>query len=342
MSVTITKNYLTNNDCYKSGRTITPIGMQLHTVGTAQNSSSSLASYWNQSGISACVHYCIDAETEGKVLQFLPENYRSWADGGFGNNSLITVELMESDYMKYTSGANFTITNETKFKADITRAYNTAVEFFAQICKNHGWKPTTKLSNGLYLISSHYEGAQKGVSTSHVDPTHVWAKLGFTMDKFRSDVTNAMSGSATSSSTTSSSTSTSKTTDSYYRVGTSWKDGKCVNQTGAFSSLANAKAEADKQMNANKKTYRVYDSSGTKVYAVKYVEPTVYVVQAGSFSKKADATALVTKLKAKGFDAIIKIEDSTYKVQCGSFSIKANATALVNKLKAVGFEAVVK
>jgi hypothetical protein len=33
--------------------------------------------------------------------------------------------------MKYTGGANYIITNETKFKADVTRAYNTAVEFFA-------------------------------------------------------------------------------------------------------------------------------------------------------------------------------------------------------------------
>ena len=99
----VNKNLLTKNDCYKSGRRINPVGMQLHTIGTAQNSASSLASYWNQSGVEACVHYCIDAETEGKILQFLPDNYRSWADGGYGNGNLITVELMESDYMKYTA-----------------------------------------------------------------------------------------------------------------------------------------------------------------------------------------------------------------------------------------------
>ena len=121
MGLTIKENILTNNDCYKSGRTITPIGMQLHTIGTGQNTASSLASYWNQPGVSCCVHYCIDAEQENLVYHLLPDNYRSWADGGFGNGNLITVELMESDYMKYTGGASYTITDTAKFKADITR-----------------------------------------------------------------------------------------------------------------------------------------------------------------------------------------------------------------------------
>ena len=35
MSITIKQNILTKNDCYKSGRTRTAVGMQLHTIGTA-------------------------------------------------------------------------------------------------------------------------------------------------------------------------------------------------------------------------------------------------------------------------------------------------------------------
>ena len=37
MSITIKQRFLTQNDCYKSGRTITPNSMQLHTIGTGQN-----------------------------------------------------------------------------------------------------------------------------------------------------------------------------------------------------------------------------------------------------------------------------------------------------------------
>ena len=179
---------LTKNDCYRSGRTITPVCMQLHTIGTAQNSASALADYWNQPGVQACVHYCVDAETEGLVYQFLPDNYRSWADAGVGNNTAITVELMESDYMKYSGGANYTITNETKFKADVTRAYNTAVEFFASKCKEYGWDPEERMSNGLHRVFSHDEGRRAGLSSAHVDPTHIWNRYGWTMDKFRADV----------------------------------------------------------------------------------------------------------------------------------------------------------
>ena len=124
----------------------------------------------------------MDAETADLVLHFLPDNRRSWADGGFGNGNLITVELMESDYMKYTGGANYTISNETKFKADVTRAYNTAVKFFAAKCKEYGWNPQEKMSNGLYRVSSHDEGRRLGLSSSHVDPTHIWNRYGWTMD----------------------------------------------------------------------------------------------------------------------------------------------------------------
>ena len=192
MALSIVKNYLTRNDCYKSGRRITPIGIQIHTLGTAQNTAQSLADYWNQSGISACVHYAVDAEVEGKVLQFLPENYRSWADAGYGNNNLITIEGMESDYMRYTGGASYIITNQTKFKADIQRSYNGMVLLCAKICNERGWNPTAKLTSGLYLISSHYEGNKAGLSSNHGDPNHIWGKMGYTMSGFRKAVKTAM------------------------------------------------------------------------------------------------------------------------------------------------------
>ena len=190
--ITIVKRLLTKSNCFNSGRRITPSGMQLHTIGTAQNSATSLASYWDQPGIDACVHYCVDAEHEGRVLQFLPENYRSWADQGVGNASAITVELMESDYMRYTGGASYTVTNETKFKADVTRAYKTAVEFFARKCLEHGWDPQAKRPDGLHYVFSHDEGRRAGLSSAHVDPTHIWGRYGWTMDGFRADVKKMM------------------------------------------------------------------------------------------------------------------------------------------------------
>lgn len=47
-----------------------------------------------------------------------------------------------------------------------------------------------------------------------------------------------------------------------YKVGTSWENGTCINQIGAYSSLENAKA-------ACQPGYAVYNSSGKMVYIVK-------------------------------------------------------------------------
>lgn len=253
MKLNIVEDILTKNDCYKIGKTISPIGLQLHTIGTAQNTSKALRDYWNQSGVEACVHYCVDAESEGLIRHFLPDNRRSWGDGGFGNANLITVELMESDYMKYTGGANYTVTNESKFKADVTRAYNTAVYFFAYKCKQYGWNPLEKMSNGLYRVSSHDEGRRLGLSTAHVDPTHIWNRYGWTMDQFRRDVKKVMDGGEISIDT---STSTSSSTK-YYRVRKTWKDEK--SQLGAYEVLQNAKDNCPVG-------YSVFDESGKAVY----------------------------------------------------------------------------
>ena len=192
MSLNIIKNYLTQNKCYQRADKNGKIGIQLHTIGVGQGTAKSVADYWNQEGVPACVHYVVDCDTPGKVLQLLPEDYRSWADAGYGNNHLITFEICESDYIKYQGGASYKVSNETKFKADIMRGYHTAVELCAKICKERGWNPQSKLPSGLYLISSHDEGRRAGLSSAHVDPTHVWNRFGLTMDGFRAEVAKAL------------------------------------------------------------------------------------------------------------------------------------------------------
>lgn len=192
MSLNIIKKYLTKNRCYQTGAQCRKTGIQIHTIGTGQGTVQSVADYWNQAAVSACVHYCVDADTPGKVLQFLPENIRSWADAGWGNNNLITIEICESDYIRYTGGASYSVLNAEKFKADILRGYRTAVELCASICERYGWNPCEKLQNGMYLISSHCEGNLAGLSSNHGDPDHVWRRFGLTMDGFRAEVAKAL------------------------------------------------------------------------------------------------------------------------------------------------------
>ena len=72
----------------------------------------------------------------------------------------------------------------------------------------------------------------------------------------------------------------------------------------------------------------------------KPAEPakTLYRVQTGAFTKKANATALAEKLKKAGFDTYIVQSGKYYKVQVGAYSVKANTSAMADKLKKAGFD----
>ena len=162
---------------------------------------------WNTANKNVCVHGFIDGNT-GDVYQTLPWNYRGWHCGGTANGSYIGIEMCEPDCIKYTSGANFTCSNENKARNTIKTTYKSAVELFAYLCEKHDLDP---LKDGV--IISHNEGYKRGIASNHADPEHLWKKLntGYTMDGFRKDVKSAM-------------------TKTIYRV-----------QVGAFTNEQNAK-----------------------------------------------------------------------------------------------------
>lgn len=66
---------------------------------------------------------------------------------------------------------------------------------------------------------------------------------------------------------------------------------------------------------------------------------TLYRVQVGAFSVKANADKQLEKVKAAGFDTYMVKVGSLYKIQVGAFSKKANADAMMKKIKAAGFSA---
>lgn len=65
---------------------------------------------------------------------------------------------------------------------------------------------------------------------------------------------------------------------------------------------------------------------------------TLYRVQTGAFSKKANADNLAKELKAKNYDTYIVQIGGLYKVQVGAYSKKANAVTMQAKLKADGYD----
>lgn len=63
----------------------------------------------------------------------------------------------------------------------------------------------------------------------------------------------------------------------------------------------------------------------------------LYRVQTGAFKSKANADAMLAKVKAKGFDTYMVKAGDLYKIQVGAFKVKANAEAMMKKLQAAGF-----
>lgn len=179
----------------------------LHSVGCSQPNAVAFTKSWNTPSSKVCVHGFIDGNT-GKVYQTLPWNHRGWHCGGSANGTHIGIEMCEPDCITYTSGANFTCSDEARARAIAERTYKSAVELFAYLCKEYSLNP---LSDGVIL--SHNEGFARGLTSNHADPEHLWKalKMPYTMDGFRQDVKSAMN-------------------PIYYRV-----------QVGAFSKEQNAK-----------------------------------------------------------------------------------------------------
>lgn len=217
----ITKTILTQNPCYKAGKTIEVKGLMLHSVGCPQPNAMVFVKSWNKSSAKVCVHGFIDGNTGG-VYQTLPWDYRGWHSGGTLNNTHIGIEMCEPSYLKYTSGSKFTCSDTAKAKAIVECTYKSAVELFAYLCREYGLNP---LTDGVIL--SHSEGYKRGLASNHGDPEHLWKglKLPYTMDGFRQDVKSAMN-------------------PTIYRV-----------QVGAFSNEQNAKNLLDKLKQAGFKGF---------------------------------------------------------------------------------------
>lgn len=195
----IVNKYITNNPYYNDGKWLTGSsfkGFFLHSVGCSQPNPLVFINNWNKStytnaGINGFIGEdviyitapCL--ETKGKVKR-MPHGGKAAS-----NNYYIGFEMCEPSTIKYTSGANFTITNKAAAQAFAKKTYNNAVQLFAKLCTFHCKNP---LEDGVIL--SHNEAGKRGIASGHVDPEHLWRGLGlsYTMDGFRKDVYNMMKG----------------------------------------------------------------------------------------------------------------------------------------------------
>lgn len=190
------KCLLTGNDCYKSGKLITPKGVMVHSTGannpnlkryvqpayTDENYYSLISllgandnsNDWNRSGTGACVHAFIGKLADGSIatMQTLPWNMRGWHCGADGNNTHISFEICEDGLKDGTYFAT---------------VYLEAVELTAHLCKLYELDP---LADGVVIC--HSEGYSRGIATNHADVMHWFPNFGYDMDAFRQDVAREM------------------------------------------------------------------------------------------------------------------------------------------------------
>ena len=190
---------LTNNACYKAGKTIAPKGIMVHSTGVNNPwlkryvgpddgllGENQYGNHWNQEkpdGQSVCVHAFIGKLADGSIAtyQTLPWNMRGWHAGGSANNNYIGFEICEDG-----------LTDAVYFNA----VYREAVELCVYLCKMYTFDP---LADGVIL--GHYEGHERGIAANHADPSNWFPRHGKSMDTFRDDVKSLLNEGAKSGET---------------------------------------------------------------------------------------------------------------------------------------------
>ena len=184
------KLIFTNSDCYKSGKTITPTGIVVHSTGAPNSTLKRYVgpddgmlghnpnnNHWNKPDITTCVHAFIGKLENGDIAtyQTLPWNMRGWHAGkgtkGSANDDYIGFEICEDDL---------------KSKTYFDMVYTEAVELTAMLCKEYNINPEYP-----HLIC-HSEANKLGIATAHADVMHWFPLFGKSMDTFRADVAKAL------------------------------------------------------------------------------------------------------------------------------------------------------
>lgn len=183
--IPIEVRYLTNNDCYKQGRTIVPKGILVHSLGVPQPNPEVIIKQWDAPGVEKAVHFIISTD---RIIQLLPDKSRCWGCGsgpnGSGNNTHIQFEICEPSGFKYSTGSTMVDYDEKKQQKYFDAVWTNAVDLAAYICKEYKLSPDT--------IICHSEAHTKGIASNHGDVMHWFPKHGKNMDDFRNAVQKAM------------------------------------------------------------------------------------------------------------------------------------------------------
>jgi cell division protein FtsN len=66
-----------------------------------------------------------------------------------------------------------------------------------------------------------------------------------------------------------------------------------------------------------------------------------FSVQVAAYSTRRDASALLTRLKARGYDVRVVGESAPFRVRIGRYATRADAMSALNRLRAQGLSGMV-
>lgn len=182
------KQYLTRNDCYRTGAVLAPEGIMLHSTGAPNPKLSRYVpgddtigrnineNHWDQTNaehfarfgktLDKCCHAFIGELADGSIatVQTLPWDMRGWHAGKkAGNDRYIGIEICEDnlDDLSY-----------------LAAVYREAVELCAALCLEFSLDP-------LVDIICHCEGYELGIASNHADVEHWFSRFGLSMADFR-------------------------------------------------------------------------------------------------------------------------------------------------------------
>lgn len=183
MELVLQQQFVTENDCYRAGRTITPRGVMVHSTAVAQPDPEVFVRRWNRPEVDVCAHALVARD---RVVQTLPWNRRGWHAGrgalGSANDTHISFECCEPAGHTY-QGGEMVGYDVKRNQAYFECIYQNAVQLTAMLCRRYGLDP---LAPGVVIC--HAEGHPQGVASNHGDVLHWWPRHGVTMDDFRQSV----------------------------------------------------------------------------------------------------------------------------------------------------------
>ncbi|QGG47358.1 N-acetylmuramoyl-L-alanine amidase [Heliorestis convoluta] len=330
----LNSKYMTNNDCFRAGRKISPKGIMIHSTATPGVRAAAWFNLWNKSyqagetNRQVCVHAFVDDQ---EIWQYLPWDHRGWHAGGEANNSHIGIEICEPGGFQY-AGSTMVGYDVAKQEAYFRKAWQNAVDLTAWLCR--------KFNLTERDVIGHAEGHRIGIASNHADPLHWFAQHKESMDSFRAAVKKALDEEQAERPlgiTVGTVVAIKPGTRHYYPGGPAIPD--WVIQ-GSYHKVTQTLSRGKPVVRGGKECVLLGKKVNKKTEAesagiMTWIDKGALIIIVPTAKETEEREPLATK-------AVPEEDKTYYRVQVGAFTKRENAEALLKQLEAAGFEGYIR